>query len=165
MSSNVDQCYVLEEASQEHLRPSLPPTVQLVKKKCHSGTLSHNQFWSSSSEVLLKRCVCVCVHTHTHTHAHSVAQSSLTLCDPIGCSPQGSFVHGIFQARILEWVAIFISRRKGSNKKRELWIFSPKKLTLFGIDCEKLKTSENSPKQWRFLWLAIKRKLIALAKS
>ena len=39
-------------------------------------------------------------------HAWSVA----TLCDPQGmCSPPGSSVHGIFQARILEWVAIFFS--------------------------------------------------------
>ena len=29
-----------------------------------------------------------------------------TLCDPLDCSPPGSSVHGIFQARILEWVAI-----------------------------------------------------------
>ena len=32
------------------------------------------------------------------------AQSCLTLCDPIDCSPPGSSVHGVFQARILEWV-------------------------------------------------------------
>ena len=31
-----------------------------------------------------------------------VAQSCLTLCDPMDCSPPGSFVHGILQARILE---------------------------------------------------------------
>ena len=30
-----------------------------------------------------------------------------TLCDPMDCSPSGSPVHGISQARILEWVAIF----------------------------------------------------------
>ena len=35
-----------------------------------------------------------------------VAQSCLTLCDPMDCSPPGSSVHGIFQARVLEWVAI-----------------------------------------------------------
>ena len=35
-----------------------------------------------------------------------VAQSCLTLCEPIDCSPPGSSVHGIFQAWILEWVAI-----------------------------------------------------------
>ena len=34
------------------------------------------------------------------------AQSCLTLCDPMNCSPPGSSVHRIFQARILEWVAI-----------------------------------------------------------
>ena len=32
-----------------------------------------------------------------------VAQSCLTLCDPMDCSPPGSSVHGIFQARVLEW--------------------------------------------------------------
>ena len=40
----------------------------------------------------------------------SVAQSCLTLCDPVNCSPPGSSVHGILQARILEWVAISFSR-------------------------------------------------------
>ena len=39
-----------------------------------------------------------------------VAQSCLTLCDPRDCSPLGSCVHGILQARILEWVAIPFSR-------------------------------------------------------
>ena len=37
-------------------------------------------------------------------------QSCLTLCDPIECSPPGSSVHGILQARILEWVAVPSSR-------------------------------------------------------
>ena len=36
----------------------------------------------------------------------SVTQLCPTLCDPVGCSPPGSSVHGILQARILEWVAI-----------------------------------------------------------
>ena len=40
-----------------------------------------------------------------------VAQSCPTLCDPMDCSPPGSSIHGIFQARILEWVAISFSRR------------------------------------------------------
>ena len=38
-----------------------------------------------------------------------VAQSCLTLCNPIDCSPPGSSIHGIFQARVLEWVAISFS--------------------------------------------------------
>ena len=36
--------------------------------------------------------------------------SCLTLCNPVDCSPPGASVHGILQARILEWVAISISR-------------------------------------------------------
>ena len=39
-----------------------------------------------------------------------VAQSCPTLCDPMDHSPPGSSVHGILQARRLEWVAIFTSR-------------------------------------------------------
>ena len=39
-----------------------------------------------------------------------VAQSCLTLCDLMACSLPGSSVHGIFQARVLEWVAISFSR-------------------------------------------------------
>ena len=40
---------------------------------------------------------------------HARVQSCLTLCDPIDCSLRGSSVHGIVQARILEWVAIAFS--------------------------------------------------------
>ena len=39
-----------------------------------------------------------------------VSQSCPTLCDPIDCSLPGSSVHGILQARILEWVAMTFSR-------------------------------------------------------
>ena len=37
-------------------------------------------------------------------------KSCLTLCNPVDCSPPGSSVHGILQARILEWVAMPSSR-------------------------------------------------------
>ena len=40
-----------------------------------------------------------------------VAQSCPTLCDPMDCSLPGSSVHGIFQARVLEWVAIALSHQ------------------------------------------------------
>ena len=46
-----------------------------------------------------------------------VAQSCPNLCDPMDCSLQGSSVHGIFQARVLEWVAISFSR--GSSRSRD----------------------------------------------
>ena len=38
-----------------------------------------------------------------------VVQLCPTLCDPMDCSLPGSSIHGIFQARILEWVAISFS--------------------------------------------------------
>ena len=41
----------------------------------------------------------------------------LTLCDPMDCSPPGSSVHGILQARVLEWVAMPSSR--GSSQPRD----------------------------------------------
>ena len=41
-----------------------------------------------------------------------VAQSCPTLCDPIDSSLPGSSIHGIFQARVLEWGAIAFSDRK-----------------------------------------------------
>ena len=47
-----------------------------------------------------------------------VAQSCPTLCNPMDCSLPGSSVHGIFQARILEWVAISFSRRSSRPRDR-----------------------------------------------
>ena len=52
-----------------------------------------------------------------------VPQWCLTLCDPVDCSPPGSSVLGILQARILEWVAIPFSR--GSSQPRDRTQVSP----------------------------------------
>ena len=46
-----------------------------------------------------------------------VARSCPTLCDPVDCSPPGSSVHGIFPARLLEWVAMPSFR--GSSQPRD----------------------------------------------
>ena len=43
------------------------------------------------------------------THESEVTQSCLTLSDPMDCSLPGSSAHGIFQARVLEWVATAFS--------------------------------------------------------
>ena len=48
-------------------------------------------------------------HFIQRTFSVLAAQSCLTLCNPTDCSPPGSSVHGILQARILEWVAISFS--------------------------------------------------------
>ena len=58
-----------------------------------------------------KRVTSVCVCTHTHMHVCVlVAQSCPTLFNPMAYRPSGSSVHGILEARILEWVAIPFSR-------------------------------------------------------
>ena len=51
-----------------------------------------------------------------------VTHSCLTRCDPVDCSPSGSSVHGVLQARILEWVA-FTSSRGSSQPRDQTWIF------------------------------------------
>ena len=52
----------------------------------------------------------------------SVAQLCLTLCEPVDYSPPGSSVHGIFQARTLEWVAISFSKETEPWVKKYCWI-------------------------------------------
>ena len=49
-----------------------------------------------------------------------VAQSCPTLCDPMDCSPPGSSIHGIFQARVLEWGAISFYRESSQPRDRTL---------------------------------------------
>ena len=56
-------------------------------------------------------CVCLCIRTP------SVTQPCQTLCDHMDCVPPVSSVHGIFQARILDWVAI--SYPRGSSQARD----------------------------------------------
>ena len=54
---------------------------------------------------------------YTESESESeVAQSCPTLCVPMDCSPPGSSVHGILQARILEWVAISFSKKNCTKK-------------------------------------------------
>ena len=48
-----------------------------------------------------------------------VAQSCPTLSDTMDCSPPGSSIHGIFQARVLEWSAIAFSKIKAQECKHE----------------------------------------------
>ena len=62
-------------------------------------------FFSSGQNI---RHACMCAKS---------LQLCLTLCSPLDCSPPGSSVHGILQARILEWVAMPSSR--GSSRPRD----------------------------------------------
>ena len=57
------------------------------------------------------------------------AQSCPTLSDPMDCSLPGSSIHGIFQARVLEWAAIAFSEEGGNHdkiKSHTHWVDDPK---------------------------------------
>ena len=75
-----------------------PPAMKKRKMECHESLSPVNRT-SLNDYTFVLMCVC------------SVAQSCLTLCDPIDYSLPGSSVQGIFQARLLEWVAISYSKR------------------------------------------------------
>ena len=68
----------------------------------------HLEEWKGSARVQVKE-----LALSEYVRVRSVTRSCLTLCNPMDCSLPGSSVHGIFQARILEWVVI--SSSKGSN--------------------------------------------------
>ena len=93
--------------------------------------------WTQSSHIVV--CICVCMSipiSQFISPSHlppllsllvtivlcSVSQPCLTLCDPTDCSPSGSSVHGIFLARLLEWVDIY-SSRGSSWPKNQTGIF------------------------------------------
>ena len=81
-----------------------PPFLIPVSKYLQGGSVPYVSREARATVPRTYVCVCVCVCVC------SVAQSYLTLCNTMGYSLPGSSVHGVFQARILEWVAISSSR-------------------------------------------------------
>ena len=85
------------------------------------GTPMYRGTWQATVHGVAKSWTRLSNWTHTHASLtyqfSSVAQSCLTLCDSMECRPPGSSVHGIFQARILERVAMPSSR--GSFRPRD----------------------------------------------
>ena len=63
-----------------------------------------------------------CILVSVKESESEVARSCPPLCDPMDCSPRGSSIHGIFPARVLEWVAISFTR--GSSPFRDQRVFS-----------------------------------------
>ena len=105
--------------------------------------LSHQ----GSPSVCVCVCVCVCVYVHVRACVScSVVSNSFR---PTDYSPPGSFVHGISQARILEWVAISFSRRS-SWPRDWTWVscIADRLFTinqLFSNKIEKIIKMSNSP--------------------
>ena len=69
-----------------------------------------------------------------------VAQSCLTLSDSMDCSPPGSSVHGIFQARVLEWGAIAFSVSSLSHTANFYWL-SMLHMVVYMLPCYSLHSS------------------------
>ena len=81
------------------------------------------------------------VYIWNYENESEVAQSCLTLCDPIDCSLPGSSVHGIFQAIVLEWIAISFS--SGSSQPRAQTRVScivDRCFTVWAMVCESIYT-------------------------
>ena len=76
-------------------------------------------FWNAIKHILegvISRLYSVPQMAHLNLHTWSIDQSRLTFCDSMDCSLPVSSVHGIFQAIILEWVAICCSRESSQPK-------------------------------------------------
>ena len=76
----------------------------------------------SENGKFILRAKCSFLTQHVHEVCAKSFQSCPTFCDPMDCSPPGSSVHGILQARILEWVAMPSAR--GSSRPRDLTLVS-----------------------------------------
>ena len=87
----------------DHPDPGIE-SASLMSPALTDGLFTTNETWGSLTYI---HCVCV----------YLVAQSCPTLCDPMDCRLSGSSVHGILQARNLEWVAVPSSR--GSSQSRD----------------------------------------------
>ena len=82
------------------------PVKEQIQTREMAGPCPHSSVRAKAVRV----CVCACTHA-------KLLQSCSTLCNPMDCSPLVSSVHGILQARILEWVAKPSSR--GSSQPRD----------------------------------------------
>ena len=71
----------------------------------------------SSHDVTNASTHCFCLESESE-----VAQSCLTLCDPMDCSLPGSSVHGVLQARTLEWAAISFSSSQPRDQTQVSWV-------------------------------------------
>ena len=95
-------------------------------------------------------------HLPSKESESEVTQLGPTLYDPMDCSLPGSSIHGIFQAGVLEWVAMSLSR--GSSQGSKLGLQHCRQMLYHLSHCSKhsnrdFKTLFNSPLQWQFLVL------------
>ena len=79
-----------------------------------------------------------------------VAQLCVTLCDPMDCSLPGSSIHGIFQARVLEWVAITFSRESSwSSNQTQVSCIVGRRFTIWARKGHKVGIWINLPNHYQ----------------
>ena len=98
--------------------------------------------------------ICCLMQGHPRSH-HSLDVGLLlpTLCDPMECSLSGSSICGIFQARVLEWIAIYFSR--GSIWPRNwTWVFciAGRRFTIWATT-ETVCSESNIKYLWSTCWV------------
>ena len=105
----VEEGMTLSYTASHHI--SVPSFIEPVSRQLITGPAFWN-FVGPNVTVMVCMCVCVCVCVCVYTHIYILHAYmciyTCTLCDPVGCSPPGSSVHGISQARILHrWLLRF----------------------------------------------------------
>ena len=100
-----DQQYTLERIQDEKQDEALCA----LEKQAPEIARYHGSCWINPDSYIfsyIKKIKIINWDTCSSWLSSEVAQSCLTLCDPMDCSLPGSSIHGIFQARVLDWVAI-----------------------------------------------------------
>ena len=110
-----------DHASSLLLKPSVAPLCSRGKPKLHQG---HPRTGPNEGEGSINTSKTGSYHVCAYVCAKS-PQSCPTFCDPMDCSPPGSSVHGILQARILKWVAMSSSRGSSRTRDRPMSLMSP----------------------------------------
>ena len=100
------ESYTNGQRRRKHRRPTVSERLR------HTGTVGPGIFVDRDQTHV--PCIGRQILSYFATKGSEVAQSCLTLCNPVDCSLPGFSNHGIFQARVLEWVAISFSR--GSSR-------------------------------------------------
>ena len=105
-------------------------------KVSHGYSLLHASACSCEMYIYIYIYIYICIYVHMHIYMQAMCakslQSCLTLCDPMDCSPPGSSVHGILQARTQDWVAMPSSRES----------------SIYKTEREREKKKKNTRRQW-----------------
>ena len=103
-----DQCKEIEEYNRMGKTRAVFKKIRDTKGTFHAkmGTIKDRNGMDLTGAEDIKKW-----QEYTEMNENEVAQSCPTLCNPMDCSLPGTSIHGIFQARILEWVDISFSRR------------------------------------------------------